>query len=117
MTNLLFILDAISSADDLCNGLKPILRLLGYAILMIKIAVPILLIFVGMLDLAKAVTENKEDKIKEAQNLLIKKAIAAVAVFLVATIVTILMRLVGNNHYQVCMQCIYKPSSCNVSSY
>lgn len=97
---------------DLCGELKPVLRLVGYVVLAIKIVVPIILIVVGMMDLAKAVTEKKEDDIKKAQQGLVSKAIAAVLVFLVITIVGVLMSLVGSEKYQDCMQCINSPGDC-----
>ena len=95
---------------DLCGGLAPVLRIVGIVKWGIQIAVPIILIIVGMLDLAKAVTEKNEDKIKEAQQKLIKKAIAAVLVFLVVYIVGLLMSLIGNEQYKDCMSCINSPN-------
>lgn len=56
----------------------------------IKIAVPIMLIIFGMLDLAKAVVSNDEKEMKGAQTKLMKRAIYAVLVFLVISIVQLL---------------------------
>ena len=98
MLDLIYTL-TINSANDLCKQMEPILRLVG--------------IVVGMLDLAKAVTEKNEDNIKKAQQALIKKAIAAVVVFLIVTIVALLMNLIGNKDYEKCMTCINDPWSCS----
>lgn len=57
---------------------------------LIKIAIPIILIIFGMLDLAKAVMSNDEKEMKGAQTKLIKRVIYAVAVFLVVSIVQLL---------------------------
>lgn len=100
-------------AEGICEGLGPVLRIVGIVVWGIKVVVPIILIVVGMMDLAKAVTEKSDDKIKAAQNGLIKKAIAAVLVFLVITIVTLLMTLIGDNSYKECMGCINNPFSTN----
>ena len=62
-------------------------------ITLIKIAVPILLIVFGMLDLGKAVVASKEDEIKNAQKMLIKRAIYAVAIFFVVLIVQLVFGL------------------------
>ena len=51
--------------------------LVSTAITIIKIAVPILLIIFGMLDLGKAVIASKEDEIKKGQQTFIKRAITA----------------------------------------
>lgn len=64
-------------------------------ITIIKIAVPILLIFFGMLDLGKAVMAQKEDEIKKGQQTFIKRLIAAVIVFFVVFIVQIVVGLLA----------------------
>lgn len=109
---LIYLMDEIGNAGDLCKDLGPILRIVGIVILGIKIVVPILLIIVGMLDMAKAVNEKSEDNIKKAQKALITKAITAVIVFLVATLVGVLMKLVASDEYKECMTCVNDPFSC-----
>lgn len=88
---------------------KAILKIVGYVVFAIKIVVPILLIVIGMMDLAKAVNSKSEDDVKKAQQALVKKAIAAVLVFLVVTIVSLLMGIVNGNEYKDCMECINHP--------
>ena len=84
-----------------------ILNIVHYIYLGIIIVVPIILIFVGMLDLAKAVTEKKDDDIKKAQQSLIKKAVAAALVFLVPFLVGLIMRgMMKNTEYQTCWDVI-----------
>lgn len=61
----------------------------------IKIFVPLLLIFFGMLDLAKAVMANDEKVMKEAQSKLIKRFIYAIAVFLVVALVQLVFSMLG----------------------
>ncbi len=62
----------------------------------IRIGVPIILIIVGMFDMGKAITQQKEDEIKKAQSLLVRKAVAAVLVFLMFSIVSMLFGVVSN---------------------
>lgn len=102
--------------ESICGSLGPVLRIVGILIWGIKVVVPIILIVVGMMDLAKAVTEKSDDKIKEAQNKLIKKAIAAVLVFLVITIVGVLMTLIGDDSYKKCVKCINSPFECDTAT-
>lgn len=103
----------LANAEDVCSGLTPVLRIVGIVVWGIKVVVPIILIVIGMIDLAKAVTEKSEDKIKEAQQKLIKRAIAAVLVFLVVSLVGVVMTIVGDASYEACMDCINSPWSCN----
>ncbi|MDD3392717.1 MAG: hypothetical protein PHE54_04185 [Bacilli bacterium] len=66
-------------------------------VLLIKIAVPILLIIYGMLDLGKAVMAQKEDEIKKGQQTFIKRLIAAAIVFFVIFIVQLVMGIVAGD--------------------
>lgn len=65
-------------------------------IVVIKIAVPIILVIFGMLDLTKGVVAGKEDEIKKGQQVFIKRLIAAVLVFFVITIVQLVMGLISS---------------------
>lgn len=82
-------------------------------ITLIKIAVPILLIIFGMLDLGKAVIAAKEDEIKKGQQTFIKRAIAAIIVFFVIQIVQIIVRFVSGNDQNVagCFNCFINGTS------
>ena len=103
----------LTDVGNLCDDLGPVLRLVGYVVLGIKIGVPIILIVLGMMDLAKAVTQKDDGKIKDAQKTLVSRAVAAVMVFLVVTIVGVLMGLVGTERYKDCMKCINNPTDCS----
>lgn len=72
------------------NGLLPL----------IQIGIPILLIVLGTIDLGKAVIASKEDEIKNAQKMLVKRLIYAVAVFLVVTIVSLVFGLFSSTDNQ-----------------
>ena len=59
----------------------------------IRIAVPIILIIVGMFDMGRAITLQKEDEIKKAQQLLARKAVAAALVFLITSAVGLIFSI------------------------
>ena len=65
-------------------------------IIAIQIVVPILLIIWGMIDFAKAIIGQDEDKIKAGQKIFMKRLIAAVIVFLVVTIVQLVVNLASS---------------------
>lgn len=82
---------------DQCDNLLPIIRLIKNGIIpLIQIGIPIILILLGMLDLGKAVVASKEDEIKAAQKLLIKRAIYALAIFFVVLIVQLVFGLLSS---------------------
>ena len=99
------------------NGLGAIFGIIGWVLLIIKIAVPIILIVMGMIDMTKAVMSKDQKDIKEAQTLLIKKAIAAVIVFLIVTLVTLLFTVIlRQTDYKACKECVNHPTSCKLTA-
>lgn len=75
--------------DSSCYDLEPIIRLIKFGIIPIfQFGIPIILIILGTIDFGKAVIASKEEEIKAAQKMFIKRLLYAVATFLVITIVT-----------------------------
>ncbi len=58
-----------------------------------RIGIPILLIIVGMFDMGKAIVAKKEDDVKKAQQLLIKKIIVGVIVFLLPYLIELVVKI------------------------
>ena len=82
--------------DFTCSSIpEPLLNITHLIYKAIQIGVPIILIIVGMFDMGKAITQQKEDEIKKAQNLLVKKAIAAALVFLMFSLVSLVVSIVN----------------------
>ena len=103
--NLFYLL---ATEPQLCDTLEPIMTLIGYVIFGIKVVVPVILILVGMMDLAKAIMGKDDSEIKKAQSILIKKIVVAVCVYLVITIVGLIMNLLGQE-YENCVRCAFHP--------
>lgn len=68
------------------NGVMPL----------IQFAVPIVIIILGSIDLFKAVIASKEDEIKAAQKLLIKRVIYGVAIFFIVAIVQLVFNTLAS---------------------
>lgn len=85
---------------DICpgnnGGLEPLLGLLGYVIILFKIVVPILLIIFGMLDVGKSVVAGKPDEVTKNLKSFAMRAVAAVLVFFIPSIVGVIMSAVGD---------------------
>lgn len=62
-------------------------QIISFGVNLLKIATPIILIFVSIITLVKALASSREDDIKKAQSSLVKKMIAAVLVFFTVSIV------------------------------
>lgn len=82
-----------------CADIAPIVRFVKHGIFpIIQIGIPIILIVLGTLDLGKAVIASKEDEIKNAQKMLIKRCIYAVMVFFVVLIVKLVFGLFADTN-------------------
>lgn len=100
-----------------CEDSASIWQLLGHVVNIVKIVIPIIIILLAMLDLGKAVVAGKEDEIKNAQKMLIKRLIYGVIIFFVVTIVQTVFNLIGQNIYgdsnddsSICMTCVSDPT-------
>lgn len=110
---MLELLKVDRQATYMCGGntLEGFTGLIPYVtstvILIIQIAVPVLLIIWGMLDLGKAVIAQKEDEIKKGQATFFKRLIAAILVFFVITIVKLVVSFASSNDGNIanCLNC------------
>ena len=75
-------------------------------ILIIQIAVPVILVVLGMIDLLKASIAGKEDEIKKAQSIFIKRLITGALVFFVFVIVKMLVSFVADDSTDT-MNCVH----------
>ena len=80
-----------------CPGdLVPIFKFIKHGVFpIIQIGIPILLILMGSIDLGRAVLSSDDKEVKAATGRLIKRAIAAIAVFFVSTLVSLIMGMLG----------------------
>ena len=102
-----------------CANTANIWQIVGIALLIFKIVIPILLIIWGMLDLGKAVIASKDDEVKKSVKSLAMRAVSAVIIFFIPTIVSLVMGLISNfnesakEDWQVCRSCITNPNDSN----
>lgn len=103
---------ACGSDSNKAYDLPPILpKLSSYAIVALKTATPVILIIMGMFQLIKAITSQKDDEMKKAQGSLIKKLIAAALIFFVVSIVQYVVKIAADSDDAVqgsiedCLQC------------
>ena len=106
---------------SVCDKMSSVVQIVGYILLIIKIAMPLVIIFYGILDFGKAVIAEKEDDIKKYAKRLIFRIIAGIAIFLIPNIILWIFTL--NKDYETareqasfekCEECFIKPWSCDV---
>lgn len=94
------LVNILAATHDVCSigeagaSYADIANLTRLVVTILKIAIPVILVIYGILDLAKAVMANEEKEMKEAQKRLIKRIIYALVVFFVITLVQLLIKAV-----------------------
>lgn len=91
------------------NGIPDKLpRLTSEVFLLIEIAIPILLVIMGTLDLFKGITANKEDEIAKGRKMFFKRLATAALVFFIISITKLIVSFLdGDNSLTLtaCMDC------------
>lgn len=81
-----------------CSTISSVISFIKNGIIpIIQLGVPIVIIVLGSIDLFKAVIASKEDEIKAAQKMLIKRIIYGVIIFFLVTIVTLVFNTLAGN--------------------
>ena len=95
--SVVFIIEPVFAES--CNGLLTpgAYQLLQDALNIIRIAVPVLLIVLGSIDLGTAVVSDDKDSLKKATSKLMKRCLAAIAIFFVPLIVNVLIDIVESS--------------------
>ncbi len=104
---------------SVCTDLAQVWQILGWVLFVFKIAIPLIIILFGAIDLGKAVVASKDDEIKKSVKSLVMRAIAGIVIFFIPTLVGAIFSLVTEftsssykNEYNVCKTCITSPSGC-----
>ena len=100
------------------SGALTVFKIIGYALFVIKILVPIALIIFGSLDFFKVVIGNNADDMSKAVKSLIQRGIIALLVFLAPGLIRYFVGLIGNSitsddsYFKNCNTCLLKPDEC-----
>lgn len=112
----------MSGLEGFCTNMKDVVQVVGYALLIFKIAIPLIIVALGILDLGKAVTSGKDDDIKKNTKSLGIRIAAGILIFLAPNIIVWLFGLVNGFGeaseavgFSVCENCILHPSKCGTT--
>jgi len=81
-------------------------KIVHFAYTLFQIAVPIVLVIFGIIDLIKGITSSKEDEIKKGQKTLIKRAVYAIIIFFVFALVKVFVSLVADANGAKIVKCV-----------
>lgn len=113
----------MADTTPFCTGTANIWKLVGQVLFIFKIVIPLLLIIFGMIDLGKAVVGSKDDDVKKAISHLAFRAVAAVVIFFIPTLVGFIFTIVDGfdaakkqENWSICSACISNPygDTCSV---
>ena len=90
---------------------------MGYILFVVKIAIPLCLLIFGIINLVKVVVSGEQEGLAKSVKSLGIKAIAAVVIFILPTIIYYIINLVGGSNegtevYGYCNTCIFEPKKC-----
>ena len=92
----------LTTAGEICSYIdNDLTNFVHTIVLLIKIAVPILLIIFGMLDFAKGVIGSNDDEIKKGQKIFIKRVISAAIVFFIISITQLVINLAAGEDSEI----------------
>ena len=90
---------------------KTVVNTTNIAYNIIQVVVPIILVIMGMIDLMKGITSQKEDEIKKGQQTFIKRLIAGLILFFVFAITKFVISVAASSSDSNIMNC----ASCFIS--
>lgn len=81
-------------------------ELTSFVFTLIQVAVPVILVIMGSIDLFKGITAQKEDEIKKGRQMFIKRLAVAAIIYFVVIIVKFLISIVADTNVSNMVDCI-----------
>lgn len=107
-----------AGSGTFCANTHEILGLVGWALTIFKIVIPLIIIALGLFDLGKAAVSSKPEEIKKSAQSLMWRLIGGIIIFFVPTIIMLVFGFVGRFNtaqsqidWNICYQCITAPWS------
>lgn len=104
---------------NFCGEISEILQLVGWALTIFKIAIPLIIIAVGLIDLGKAAVSSKPEEVRKSATSLIWRLVGGIVIFFIPTIVMLVFGLVSGwsgpdgienqVNFDVCRACVERP--------
>jgi len=110
--------------NGFCRELSPFLHLVGEGIVIFELAIPLILIVIGIIDISRAVVSKKSEDVKKNLLSFGIKVVFSILIYFVPLFIMVLYNLVGTFttsveasgiDFEVCYDCLFNPSSevCN----
>ena len=113
---LIMMLPKVVLAEDYAYRGKElkVVYIIGIALLVIRIVVPILLIVMASIDLVKALVQNDDKDTKKVLKGIVPKVIISIIIFVLPTVLLLILKLTNSTSlFSSYSTCLLKPSSCS----
>ena len=114
--NYIIIADRLADKINFCKDTAAIWQFIGYLLFLLKIIIPLVIIVLGIVDLAKVVVSHDDKAINMAFSSLVKRLIMGIAIFFVPTLVSLVFSAIKEaapylDSADACQVCLLRPSS------
>lgn len=113
-----------AGASTFCGDASEILKLVGWALTIFKIAIPLFIIALGLIDLGKAAISSKPEEVKKCATSMLWRLVGGAVIFFVPTIIMLAFGFVGGFNdstnqvdFNKCYDCVVSPWNSNCSGY
>ncbi len=95
------------------------LQFVGFALFLVKLLVPAIIIFLGSADFAKAMLDGKGDDIQKKLPIFLKRVILGIIIFLIPSVIDFFYGVIDSfdstkSKFSNCWTCVLNPSDCIV---
>ena len=109
----------VSSKLHFCEypGTLRALKIVGIAIIILKIAAPLILTYSGIASLLKVVISGKQEDLTGSAVQLFKKTLAGLVIFIVPSLINYAFDTfvdANNDEFTPCITCIFDTSNCEI---
>lgn len=106
--------------SSFCVEAADILQYIGYALLIFKIAIPLIIVILAIIDFGGAVVASKEDEVKAKAKRLLWRVVTGLIIFFLPNIIIWIFSTIdeisGNNGtFKNCETCLLHPGDCSKS--
>lgn len=105
-----------TGAGTFCANTHEILGLVGWALTIIKVIIPLVIIGLGLIDLGKAAISSKPEEVKKTATSLVWRFVGGAVIFFIPTIVMMVFGFVNRFSeaknqldFDICYKCITAP--------
>lgn len=107
--------------SSFCTETATLISYIGWVLTIVKIAIPFIIIGLGIFDLGKAVVAAKDDEIKTGTKRLLWRIVAGIVIFFIPTIVLWIFGTIqdfseNKGSFSRCESCILRPWDCGVET-